>query len=418
MSKASQFASLFQAVQSALDSMLKTRPRHRTSYGRATLEGLEQRRLMSTYNVTTTDDTNASGTLRWAVGQVNANGGGTIDCGDISGQTVTLSLGQLTITTASSVEIDASGITVSGNSVSRVLQINAGANVTINSIRITDANVTGNGGGISNSGTLDLESSSFDSDHASVDGGAGLQRRRSALTINSDQFTNNSAAQGGGIYSTGSTLSLSNSYFDTNSATNGGAVVNSSNSSPTIQSCQFYNNTAATSGGAVYDISSSPSLTNCYFYNNSASQGGAIFSSSGTTHLDSCYLYNNSATAGTIKQGGGIYLIGAGLTATNTTISQNTAALGGGIYSVNTTAISLSNNTHVDNNTATSNGGGIVGYGGSLSLANSTVNQNTAGGSAGGICRQPTLPPSQPPSTAIPLAPTAERFTRPPARSK
>jgi hypothetical protein len=44
-----------------------------------TLTTLEDRRLLSTFTVTSTLDNGSAGTLRWAVGQANSAGGGRDD---------------------------------------------------------------------------------------------------------------------------------------------------------------------------------------------------------------------------------------------------------------------------------------------------------------------------------------------------
>src|ERR1700722_11678827 len=67
------------------------------------MENLEQRRLMSTYVVTVGGDGTTGHTLRWAVGQVNINNGGTID---LTGESGTINLtqtpGVLELTSSSS----------------------------------------------------------------------------------------------------------------------------------------------------------------------------------------------------------------------------------------------------------------------------------------------------------------------------
>ena len=80
--------------------------------------------------------------------------------------------------------------------------------------------------------------------------------------------------------------------------------------------------------------------------------------------------------------GGGIDNGGSSVSITDSTISGNTAAAAGGIYTGG--SLSITDST-VSGNTANGNAGGIYNDGGSLSITASTVSGNTANGSAGGV---------------------------------
>ena len=123
-------------------------------------------------------------------------------------------------------------------------------------------------------------------------------------------------------------------------------------------------------------------LINSTVTDNSADEGGGIYGAT-VTMIDST-LSNNRAKGG----GGGIYNDGSftTMTLTNSTISGNTAVLqGGGIYNQDGT-VTLTNST-ISGNTATGDGGGIYNLGETavLTSTNSTIAGNTAGGLGGGI---------------------------------
>ena len=107
---------------------------------------LERRMMPATFVVTSTTDpaTLTSGTLRWAVEQANAaTTPSTInfDLGS-SPQTITLTQGQLELTnTADSVAIDRPGanlLDISGNSASRVFDVESGVTASLSGLSISE----------------------------------------------------------------------------------------------------------------------------------------------------------------------------------------------------------------------------------------------------------------------------------------
>ena len=131
-------------------------------------------------------------------------------------------------------------------------------------------------------------------------------------------------------------------------------------------------------------------LTNSTITGNTADVGGGIYNQSGTLTLTNSTISGNKAHTDdiyTVGSGGGIYN-GGTLTITNSTISGNTADGGGGISNWGT--LTLTNST-ISGNTASGNtvndhGGGIFSDG-TLTITNSTISGNTADG-GGGIFNQ------------------------------
>ncbi len=135
--------------------MVEARRRRRM---RPTLMALEDRRLLSTFTVTSTLDNGSVGTLRWAVGQANSAGGAETIAFDQkvfkTPQKITLTGTQLELTDTTGTETitgPAAGVTVSGGGLSRVFQIDGGVTASISGMTITGGNAfSGNGGSFCN----------------------------------------------------------------------------------------------------------------------------------------------------------------------------------------------------------------------------------------------------------------------------
>ncbi|MEJ5223832.1 MAG: CSLREA domain-containing protein, partial [Anaerolineales bacterium] len=121
-------------------------------------------------------------TLREAIESANNAGNG--DCGansaaddaitfSVSG-TITLGSSLPTIVSGQgTLTIDGGGnITVSGNNLYRVMQVNSGADLTLQNLTIANGNAgLGSGGGIVNNGTLTVTGSTFSGNSADLGGG-------------------------------------------------------------------------------------------------------------------------------------------------------------------------------------------------------------------------------------------------------
>jgi len=115
-------------------------------------------------------------------------------------------------------------------------------------------------------------------------------------------------------------------------------------------------------------------------------RGGGIFNHDGSTlNLNSLTIRNNSADLG-----GGIYtgrttstITNSTVNITNSTISNNTAHEGGGINNNTDGTLNIANST-ISGNTATGSGGGIQNFN-QLTLNNVTISNNTATNLGGGV---------------------------------
>ena len=245
---------------------------------------LEALAPLSTYTVTSTADDGSSGTLRWAIGQANADG--QADAIDFSSQfatpqTITLQTGQLVLTDRATITITGPGadlLTVNGDGKSRVFELDGGS-----------AAISG----------------------LTVAGGA--------------------ADQAGGVYDKGGTLTLTDCILTGNSATNafsgdgGGLYINGG--SAALTGCSISGNTAA-NGGGLFLNGGSATLTDCTIGGNYAlERGGGVFGA-GNLALTNCTVSGNTAGGG----GGGGLLNGGTATLINCTVSRNDAdaSYGGG----------------------------------------------------------------------------------------
>ena len=275
-----------------------------------------------------------TGSLRQAIS--DAVGGDEIVFNLGSGnETITLSLGQLTIDKNLTIDGSNSGgsgvnVTIDGNNLSRVFNITGGP-VDLSNLTIQNGNGNeyGKGGGI----LIDESVTASISD--------------CAITGNSIICSSSGdGSGGGGIYNKG-TLSISNSTISYNTATtvldqiegSGGGIYNAQGSSLTIDACTISNNQVIHSEAATF-----------------VSTGGGI-SSSGTLTITNSTISFNSAIQNYYEKaayGAGIYVWDGDLTTIkNSTISNN----------------SISTNNH------SATGVGLLLYG-DLILENSTISQN------------------------------------------
>ena len=228
-----------------------------------------------------------------------------------SPQTITLTLGSLTIpTTSQGVAIEGPGgglVTISGGGAIQVIDVPTGATATLEGINITDGKAR-LGGGIGNLGTLTLININLEGNSAVSEGG-GVYSVGTIKGITGGTISNNSASFGGGVFSVGS-LNLTDATVKNNTASNNG-------------------------GGVAYSASSHGSgslvMTGTTFSGNSANEGGGLFVGSGAVTISGSTLTGNSAT---FADGGAMYVFGGTLAITGATFSSNTAlnGSGGAIY--------------------------------------------------------------------------------------
>ncbi len=206
-------------------------------------------------------------------------------------QTITLTSGQLELGDQGGTQTitgPAAGLTVNGNSKTRVFQVDPGVTASISGLTITGGGGTADRGG----GLLNLARANLTLTNCTVSG-------------NTAKYYNNQAYQGngGGLANYG-TATLTDCTVSGNTANaNGGGLAN--DGMATVKYCTFSGNNAAMAGN---------------FY------GGAILTKGGELDLSDCTIASNTASLG----GGGIDAQGP-VTITSSTFSLNRAAFGGAI---------------------------------------------------------------------------------------
>ena len=285
-----------------------------------------------------------------------------------SGGMVTFNCGTATITFSGqkninvNATIDGGGkITISGGNSTRLFYVNAGKALTLNNLILTNGYSGGDYGGAIyvNGATLTLNRTTIQNSRTLGNfGGGAIVAPSSAVTINNSILKNNSASVGGALSATG-TVNISNSQFLDNTARyNSGAV--SLVATALIQNSTFTGNRATefgSTGGAIY-VGGNVTIQDSTINENEAGKGGGIFVADNTT-----------------------------LDVTRSTLNGNLASdSGGGIYALDTFTLL---NTTVSGNKATNHGGGILldgtGTGGIyFTLLNVTIAGNSAA-SYGGL---------------------------------
>jgi hypothetical protein len=386
----------------------------RTGYEkRLRFEPLEDRQLLSVFTVTNPNDGTVTkagdlpGSLRQAIFDANANpGADTINfASSLSGDTITMTAGQLAITDALTITgLGATNLAINGNNQSRIFKIDDGSSATNINVEIDGLTLTGGNA----SGTQ-------------ADGAGGAIFSFESLTIKNSTITGNKAAsRAGGVYSwgyAGGATTIQNCTISNNTAKYGGGIWTSTATASTapvlpaatmtIQGSTISGNTATNTsgngGGGIYSYKNyGTTLIQGSTISGNTSQdpvsqkltkGGGIlmWKNFGTLTVDSDIVSGNTGSAG-----GGISLrnSNAGVsTVENSTISGNNSDLGGGLFLRSADGTVVLQNSTISGNNATGKGGGIytANYT-SITIQNSTITGNTSHGGGGGIfINPPTL---------------------------
>jgi len=137
-------------------------------------------------------------------------------------------------------------LSLSGNNLSSVFQVDAGAIASITGLSATLGNSSGNGGGIGNAGSLTLTNVTVSDSVAAEDGG-GIYSSGS-LTVNSSVLSGNTAgANGGGAATAGTSIFYDSTIAGNTAAGVGGGIANSGALS--MPQSTVYGNTAFDGAG-------------------------------------------------------------------------------------------------------------------------------------------------------------------------
>lgn len=312
----------------------------------------------------------------------------TFDCGSAPA-TITLTK-EVPVTVDTTID-GGKLVTLSGGKATRILHIKSAWNVatpllTVQNLTFTDGFTT------------DVVNTSSTSQ-----GGGAIFEDGGSLTVIDCTFTDNQCpttgqdVSGGAINGQGvGTLIVQGSTFSGNTGSNGGAI-GTQDENVTVVNSTFTGNKATGTGGnpgnggdggAMSYDGAKVSWTMCgdTFSGNSANaSGGAVFRvayNDEDVAIDRCTFDKNSVDP-TSGNAGGLYLEYATITLTNTTISNNSAHYGGGIWLGHDAILKLTNDT-IAGNTAEMGGGVWFAGGVTGTLLNVTVASNAGNGMAGG----------------------------------
>jgi len=255
----------------------------------------------------------SSCSLRDAITQANANGGGNIVFNQMFG---TIALGSalpaiaannVTITgpTSSSDASLGNMVTVDGGNSYQIFAVNSGVtDAAIEYLNIANgySNSNGGGGAILNRGTLTVSNSTFsqNSTSASDAGGAIVNDGDGAsLTVNNSTFSGNSADIGSAIWN-GGTLAVTSSTFSGNSAASNGSALYSTGTL-TVSNSTFSGNSAAIGwGGAIFSAGATKVVNSTFSGNATADGSGGAIANLGTlTVTDNIFSANSSVSSAT-----------------------------------------------------------------------------------------------------------------------
>jgi hypothetical protein len=254
---------------------------------------LEDRRLLATFDVTSTADSGSTtGTLRWAVAQANAATSPSsieIELGTTAA-TITLTQGQLELTnTADPVAIydgpKEGPVTISGNNATRVFQLDPNVTATISGLTIANGSATGHAGGIYNhEGFLTLDDCTLTGNYSQGYGGAVFSGGGQLDVSNCTIASNSCVESGGGLQCQSPTIVTSSTFTGNYAGFDGGAIDN------------FYNRFSVQVGDSILTGDSCASV-GPEFQNGVISLGHNLIS-----ETDSSFGWVNSDLVGTSGQ--------------------------------------------------------------------------------------------------------------------
>ena len=335
--------------------------------------------------------------LRDALAAATTDGDVIVFDAALSGQTITMTQGELEITAGIAITgLGSTNLTVDAGGTSRVFYISTtptGVEVAISGLSIINGITSDYGGGVydNHDGDLTLDDVSITGCDASY-GGAVYKDGDGTLEIVdstiSDNYAQNSA---GALYHNGvGDLIITNSTFDGNSASDEGGVGEIRNDgNVSITGSTFSNNSSGGGGGAFYftsDVTGDVSISGSTFSDNYAGgAGGAVYAlNSGS------FTVTSSTFSGNISGswGGALYLGTDGqlVTVTDSLFADNYASSEGGAIDSdgNNQIVTINNSTFVGNSSGSAGGAIWKDEGGSLTINMSTITENSAA-SGGGV---------------------------------
>ncbi len=241
----------------------------------------------------TTTANSGTGSLRGAVADANVVGGGVItfkrSVFNASRQTITLTSGQIQVTSGVSIIAPAVGLTLDAGGASRVFNVTGGSS-SLENLHFVNGSSTADGGAVRVSGgstEVTLRKCSVN-DCAALTGGGLIVEAGASARLMDCSFTDNRATGGGGgairVVGANSELFLTNSTLLTNACTGEGGGVFLEAGTARLVNCTVSQNTADSNA-------------------NGAGDGGGLHRTAGTLSLGNTLVAGNQdlSTAGNIR---------------------------------------------------------------------------------------------------------------------
>jgi CSLREA domain-containing protein len=206
----------------------------------------------------------------------------------------------------------------------RIFTVKAGKTVNLNGLTVSGGDAD-DGGGIQNSGTLNVNNCVISGNYSSYNGGGGIQNF-AALNLNQSTLTGNSSnfAGGGLTMINGGTATITGSTISGNPATGGGVVIQGINTpaNVTISNTTISGNTASVHCGGLLNVTrgaaSNVTIINSTIARNAGAVGSGIcnggYDGSATLSLKNTIVANNT---------GGPQLSNAGSEGVTTSLGNN-----------------------------------------------------------------------------------------------
>ena len=225
---------------------------------------------------------------------------------------------------------------IKGASGRRIMNIEEGANVTIENITLTGGNINANGGGVYVQSGIFIMNSGAKINGCKAEGeyaGGGVYLNGGTFTMNGGTISGCSAEQGGGgVCVQGGTFTMTGGTISENKADCGGGIY-------------------------VADTKNAQGIVVCI----------------GQLTIEGGEISGNSA-----KYGGGVYIDSGDFTITGGKISENTSSIdgeGGGVY-VKDGTFTIKNDALISKNTSCGNGGGVFAKGGKITINGGSISEN------------------------------------------
>ncbi len=341
--------------------------------------------------------------LRAAVQEANASGGGTID---LKKGTYTLTIagidedaaatGDLDVT--SRITVDGNGATVDAAGTDRVFDVLAGASLTLTDTTLTGGSAQGegmpaSGGGVRNAGELVVDRSTLTANTAVRAGGAIEAVVGSTTTVSRSTLSGNSTGpgpgNGGGLHLTGAGIvQVERSTVTGNTAAaEGGGLWNSGTGTMTVTRTEITGNTASgdeatNGGGGLYNDGGELTVDGSEIRDNVADgasgSGGGILNNEGTLVVESSTIGANSSS----RAGGGVEANVGTTTLRRTTLTANTTGdnpgNGGGLHLTGAGTVTIERSAVTGNSAANEGGGLWNSEPGTMTVTRTEINGNDA----------------------------------------